>query len=213
TGFRLVNGSTECAGRVELEVRGTWGSLCDTSWDMPDAQVLCHHLGCGFAASVPHRGYFGTGSSPLWRDMFHCSGTESHLGECPATALGTPTCSLGHAAAVNCSGGAEPLRLVDGESRCDGRLEVSLHGAWGRVLAQQWDASGANVVCRQLRCGTVQKAYTAPVPGPGSIPLVLSGLRCVGTEARLAQCNATLPSAAPPGRAEEAAVVCSGECA
>ncbi|XP_064369564.1 deleted in malignant brain tumors 1 protein-like, partial [Dromaius novaehollandiae] len=210
TGFRLVNGSTECTGRVELEARGTWGSLCDAGWDMPDAQVLCHHLGCGFAASVPHRGCFGTGSSPLWQDTFHCSGTESHLGECPATVLGTPACSPDHAAAVNCSGGTEPLRLVDGESRCDGHLEVALGGAWGRVLAQQWDASSASVVCRQLRCGTVQKAYAAPVLGPGSSPLGLSGLRCVGTEARLAQCNSTLPSAVPPDHAEEAAVVCSG---
>ncbi|XP_064369558.1 scavenger receptor cysteine-rich domain-containing protein SCART1-like, partial [Dromaius novaehollandiae] len=210
TGFRLVNGSTECTGRVELEARGTWGSLCDAGWDMPDAQVLCHHLGCGFAASVPRGGYFGTGSGPLWQDTFHCSGTESHLGECPAMALGTPACSPRHAAAVNCSGGAEPLRLVDGESRCDGRLEVALGGAWGRVLAQQWDASSASVVCRQLRCGTVQKAYTAPVLGPGSSPLVLGGLRCAGTEAHLAQCNATLHSTVPPGHVKEAAVVCSG---
>ncbi|XP_064369538.1 deleted in malignant brain tumors 1 protein-like [Dromaius novaehollandiae] len=210
TGFRLVNGSTESTGQVELEARGTWGSLCDAGWDMPDAQVLCHHLGCGFAASVPRGGYFGTGSGPLWQDTFHCSGTESHLGECPAMALGIPACSPDHAAAVNCSGGTEPLQLVDGESRCDGRLEVALRGAWGRVLAQQWDASSASVVCRQLRCGTVQKAYAAPVLGPGSSPLGLSGLRCVGTEARLAQCNSTLPSAVPPDHAEEAAVVCSG---
>ncbi|NXG40365.1 SRCRM protein, partial [Dromaius novaehollandiae] len=218
TGFRLVNGCTECTGRVELEARGTWGSLCDAGWDVPDAQVLCHHLGCGFAASVPRGGYFGTGSGPLWQDTFHCSRTESHLGECPAMALGTPACSPRHAAAVNCSGacgagGAEPLRLVDGESRCDGRLEVALGGAWGRVLAQQWDASSASVVCRQLRCGTVQKAYTAPVLGPGSSPLVLGGLQCAGTEAHLAQCNATLHSTVPPGHVKEAAVVCSGECA
>ncbi|XP_064369534.1 antigen WC1.1-like [Dromaius novaehollandiae] len=210
TGFRLVNGSTECTGQVELEARGTWGSLCDAGWDMPDAQVLCHHLGCGFATSVPRGGCFGTGSGPLWQDTFHCSGTKSHLGECPATVLGIPACSPDHAAAVNCSGGTEPLWLVDGESRCDGHLEVALGGAWGRVLPQQWDASSASVVCRQLQCGMVQKAYAAPVLGPGSSPLGLSGLRCVGTEARLAQCNSTLPSAAPPDHAEEAAVVCSG---
>ncbi|XP_025921811.1 scavenger receptor cysteine-rich type 1 protein M130-like, partial [Apteryx rowi] len=197
TGFRLANGSTECTGRVELEVRGTWGSLCDAGWDVPDAQVLCHHLRCGSAASVPRGGYFGTGSGPLWRDTFHCSGTESHLGECPATVLGIPACSPGRAAAVNCSGSgsAEPLRLVDGESRCDGRLEVDLHGAWGRVLEQQWDASGASVVCRQLQCGVAQKAYTAPIPGPGSSPVGLSGLRCMGTEARLAQCSPSEGSA------------------
>ncbi|XP_010222606.1 PREDICTED: scavenger receptor cysteine-rich type 1 protein M130-like, partial [Tinamus guttatus] len=160
TAFRLVNGSTACAGRVEVGVRGTWRSLCDTGWDERDAQGLCpplgcDQLGCGFVTSVPHGGYFGAGSGPLWRDTFHCSGIESHLGACPATALRIPVCSLGNTAAVNCSGpsSAEALCLVGGESRCDGRLEVALHGAWGRVLAEHWDTSSASVVCRQLRCG------------------------------------------------------------
>lgn len=42
------------------------------------------------------------------------------------------------------------LRLRDGQSRCDGRVEVSLDEAWG--------LRGAAVVCRQLGCGAVERA-------------------------------------------------------
>ncbi|NXV83390.1 C163A protein, partial [Atlantisia rogersi] len=104
TGFRLVNGSTACDGRVEVQVLGTWGTLCDSHWDLSDAHVLCHHLGCGFAESVPGGGHFGRGTGPTWRESFHCNGTETHLGQCPVTALGASPCSHDRDAAVICSG-------------------------------------------------------------------------------------------------------------
>ena len=104
TGFRLGDNSSSCAGRVEAEAGGTWGSVCATDWDLPDAHVLCHHLGCGRAATVPPGGSFGVGDGPLRRDIFGCDGSERHPGECPTVVLGEPPCLPGHAAAVNCSG-------------------------------------------------------------------------------------------------------------
>ncbi|KAM6133361.1 LOW QUALITY PROTEIN: antigen WC1.1-like [Phoenicopterus ruber ruber] len=159
TGFRLADNSSGCAGRVEVEVGGTWGSLCATGWDLPDAHVLCHHLGCGLALDVPPGGSFGGGDGPLWRDAFGCSGSERHPGECPTAVLGEPACPPGHAAAVNCSGIAQPQRLVEGESRCDGRLEVDKPQAWARVPVGLWDAQGASTTCQQLDCGVPEKVY------------------------------------------------------
>ncbi|NXO68620.1 C163A protein, partial [Phainopepla nitens] len=104
TGFRLGNSSSGCSGRVEVAVRGTWGSVCASEWEMPDAQVLCRHLGCGPAFSVPPGGSFGSGEGPLRPDTFGCSGSERHPGECPVAVLGKPPCAPGNAAAVNCSG-------------------------------------------------------------------------------------------------------------
>ncbi|NXL26667.1 C163A protein, partial [Setophaga kirtlandii] len=104
TGFRLGNSSSGCSGRVEVAVRGTWGSVCASEWDLPDAHVLCRHLGCGRAFSVPPGGSFGSGEGPLRPDAFGCSGSERHPGQCPVAVLGKPPCAPGNAAAVNCSG-------------------------------------------------------------------------------------------------------------
>ncbi|NWH85105.1 C163A protein, partial [Aegithalos caudatus] len=109
TGFRLRNSSSGCAGRVEVAVRGTWGSVCATEWDMPDAHVLCRHLGCGRAVSVPPGGSLGGGEGPLRPDAFGCSGSERHPGECPVAVLGKPPCAPGNAAAVNCLGVPEEM--------------------------------------------------------------------------------------------------------
>ncbi|KAM6309010.1 LOW QUALITY PROTEIN: scavenger receptor cysteine-rich type 1 protein M130-like [Aegotheles albertisi] len=204
TGFRLVNSSSGCAGRVEAEVGGTWGSVCATGWDLHDAHVLCHHLGCGHAVTVPPAGSFGAGAGLLWPDTFGCQGSEQHPGECPVVVLGEPPCPPGHAAAVSCSGIAEPLRLVEGESRCDGRLEVATSpGAWARVLAGLWDAQGASAVCRQLGCGVPEKVHTVPALGTAVLP-------CVGTEENVTQCNVSGTATTPTSSPEEVAIICSG---
>ncbi|XP_049653044.1 scavenger receptor cysteine-rich type 1 protein M130-like [Accipiter gentilis] len=211
TGFKLVNGSTACAGRVEVQVSGTWGTLCASRWDLSDAHVLCRQLNCGFAESIPGGEHFGRGTVPVWRDSFHCDGTETHLGQCPVITLGASPCSHGNSAAVVCSGSAgfASLRLVGGETRCDGQVEIFQNGTWGRVLDDQWDVQEASVVCRQLRCGDAGTAYNPPKPERGTGPVGLRGVRCTGHEASLALCNTSLPESAPAaGVVEDVGVIC-----
>ncbi|XP_058663625.1 deleted in malignant brain tumors 1 protein-like [Ammospiza caudacuta] len=164
TGFRLGNGSSGCSGRVEVAVRGTWGSVCASEWDLADAHVLCRHVGCGRALSVLPGGSFGSGEGPLRPDAFGCSGSERHPGQCPVAVLGKPPCAPGNAAAVNCSGVGfvASLRLVDGQSFCDGRLEESITSpAWRRVPLEQWKLWDVYMVCAVLGCGLPKDVYTA----------------------------------------------------
>ncbi|CAM4456530.1 unnamed protein product [Caretta caretta] len=208
--FRLVNGSTACSGRVEIQVLGAWGTLCDSRWDLPDANVLCRQLDCGFAVSNPGGGYFGKGTGSVWTDTFHCKGTETHLGHCPVTALGASQCSHDNDASVICSGHSESLRLLNGESRCDGRVEISLRGVWGRVLDDQWDMNDASVVCRELQCGVAEKAYTPPKSEQGTGAVGLRRVHCAGNETCLTLCDNSTSETAQTRIAEDIGVICSG---
>ena len=142
TGFRLVNGSTACAGRVEVQVLGTWGTLCASRWDLSDAHVLCRQLNCGFAEAIPEGEHFGRETGPVWRDSFHCDGTEAHLAQCPVITLGASPCSHGNTAAVICSGECQKNAALTPFAPCvrhghpkqgshgSTRLKFSLHKPW-----------------------------------------------------------------------------------
>lgn len=48
----------------------------------------------------------------------------------------------------NCEQG--DIRLVDGNSMLEGRIEFCTQGLWGAISTSSWDANDARVVCRQL---------------------------------------------------------------
>lgn len=42
---RLVGGSDDSIGRVELFHNGTWGTICNDDFEIVDAAVICSMLG------------------------------------------------------------------------------------------------------------------------------------------------------------------------
>ncbi|CAM9501994.1 unnamed protein product [Bubo scandiacus] len=101
---RLAGGPGRCTGRVEVYVNGTWGTVCQENWDMPDAAVVCRQLGCGTALAALGSARFGPGMGPLWPDAGSCAGTEASLWDCPTSAW--RDCQRGGGAGVVCSGQA-----------------------------------------------------------------------------------------------------------
>ena len=43
--LRLLGGSTQYEGRVEICNNNVWGTVCDDSWGTNDAIVVCRQLG------------------------------------------------------------------------------------------------------------------------------------------------------------------------
>ncbi|XP_072177043.1 uncharacterized protein [Diadema setosum] len=109
---RLVGGSDEHEGRVEIRCDGIWGTACDWGWDMKEAHAVCRQLGYSSAASVHHDAHFGQGSGPIWLDHgIYCPTSDKNsLLECYRYPWGcyasddTSSCGHDDDVGVRCTG-------------------------------------------------------------------------------------------------------------
>ncbi|XP_017580592.2 scavenger receptor cysteine-rich type 1 protein M130-like [Pygocentrus nattereri] len=189
----LVNGSDSCSGRVELQYLSEWGTVCDVSWDMRAASVLCGQLKCGSAVAVLGSDWFGEGSGQIWADVFDCEGNETHLSKCPISSWSRTACSHKQDAGVICSDSSlafhEGRLRLSGGMECEGEVEVYFMQDWRRVLLDSWSECEASVVCRQLGCGSVFSFSSSSTSSPEHSHMCVTGFNCSGSEAHLGNCS------------------------
>jgi len=88
------------------------------------------------------------------------------------------------------------IRLVDGTSPSEGRIEIFYNGQWGTVCDRNYfDEREVDVVCRMLgfETGTHYKGTF----GQGNGPIWLSHLNCTGNEASIFDCQSQFPIGSP----------------
>uniref|UniRef100_K1QMN9 Neurotrypsin n=1 Tax=Magallana gigas TaxID=29159 RepID=K1QMN9_MAGGI len=188
--IRLMGGTSPMEGRVEIYYNNEWGTLCDDSWDSMAASVVCFMLGFSRENAIPKpSAYFGQGRGRIWMDDIVCQGTERDLFHCNKSSVGTHNCGHSEDAGVICSlEGA--VRLAQGSSSLEGRVEIYNDGSWGTVCDDLWDNDDAAVVCSMLgfqREGAVAKKGGEFRSGVGDI--MLDDVQCKGTERSIYNCS------------------------
>ncbi|NWU98197.1 MARCO protein, partial [Upupa epops] len=95
--IRIAGGGNR--GRVEIFHKGTWGTICDDSWDKQDADVVCRMLGYNSALSAFTA---PAGSGQIWLDDVNCQGGEHSIFDCSKPDWGVNNCSHSEDAGVHC---------------------------------------------------------------------------------------------------------------
>ena len=100
---------------MEICLNGVWGSVCDDSWDVREAIVVCRQL--GYNGSKFHLPFYPSfiihvtvllastalsehrvlSNSPqiYHLDDVNCDGSENTLSDCPHAGIGVENCAIG----------------------------------------------------------------------------------------------------------------------
>ncbi|XP_035024084.1 lysyl oxidase homolog 3B isoform X2 [Hippoglossus stenolepis] len=197
---RLKGGAKVGEGRVEVLKDNEWGSVCDDRWNLLSASVVCRELGFGSAKEALTGARMGQGIGPIYMNEVKCLGQEKSIWNCPFKNISSDDCKHMEDAGVRCNipymGLENSIRLTGGRTRHEGRVEVlspDSNGtqSWGLICGESWSTREATVACRQLGLGYANQGLQETWYWDSSnvTDMLLSGVKCSGTEMALSQCQ------------------------
>ncbi|XP_019849591.1 PREDICTED: deleted in malignant brain tumors 1 protein-like [Amphimedon queenslandica] len=191
---RLVGGSAENEGRLEVCINQLWGTVCSQQWDIKDTRVACKQLGYQeFAGKQFSSSEYGQGTGPVFLGYMSCTGSENSLLECDRNpfVVANSQCSnhyydIGLKCEPLCEDGS--IRLQEGTSST-GRVELCIIGTWGTICSDFWDNNDASVICSQLGYSPYGAVAASGFFYPFSLwPYHMIDLNCSGTENNFLNC-------------------------
>ncbi|XP_053406103.1 scavenger receptor cysteine-rich domain superfamily protein-like [Mercenaria mercenaria] len=177
--IRLANGSS-VSGRVEIKVKGEWGTVCGEDLTRNEASVVCRNLNFHAGRNMP-AGYSGPGTGEVIILGIKCAGNETSVTECIWSGYGKSVKRCDHSkdAAVQCF---YNTRLVGSTTINYGRLEMFDQSTdrWLAVCDRDVNVNNANIICRQM--GYVAGMYQEGSPlGPASTDISIVSIDCTDT--------------------------------
>lgn len=159
-----IKNASFSAGRLEIYMNSTWGSICADSFDIIDADVACRQLGYFGALGTEtsfHTPYGRGMEGPVWLDEVQCSDADLlHILSCSHVGVQENDCDHFSDVAVECIEQDRlsypndmDVRLVGDNFISQGMLEMHCNGTWARVCPPEGNKFGkaeGNAICRQL---------------------------------------------------------------
>ena len=100
------------------------------------------------------------------------------------------------------------VRLVDGSTANQGRVELWMGGRWHSVCDDLWDLNDGSVVCRSLGYSGASAVSDSANYGEGKGDIILDNVNCTGNETHIAHCEHNGLLQEDCGHSEDAGVVC-----
>ena len=186
--LRLVGGTTLTEGTLQIYHARAWGSVCHRNFDQNAAQVACRQLGYLGTATFSVSSSYGALDDVIYLSQLNCSGNEEQLVDCQHPQFGdTAGCDSNTLVGVSCNYDGYQVRLADGNSSNEGRIEVYHNSQWGGVCIYFHDQDSANVACRSLGYARGE-ALPAGTFGSGPSTVHLALYWCYGYEDDLSGC-------------------------
>ncbi|XP_076288691.1 uncharacterized protein LOC143213077 isoform X2 [Lasioglossum baleicum] len=101
------------------------------------------------------------------------------------------------------------IRLANGSTPLEGRVEVRHHGIWGTVCDDDFSNAAATVICRSLGYGGKAMVKKNGFFGPGEGPIWLDEVSCRGNETQLYRCDHNNWGRHNCDHDEDAGVICT----
>lgn len=100
------------------------------------------------------------------------------------------------------------VRLVDGKTYLEGRVEIYHDEVWGTVCDDRFGDEEGMVICNSLNFAGLNTAFPRAAYGKGTGQIWMDELACSGSEKRLAECTFTGWGAHDCSHKEDAGVKC-----